>query len=131
MERISQREKQGSSSLFLMVELPELVCNGAACDLVYYERNGDYRNELSCRSDVVRAPDWDIQLDNLAEAKHHRLARSLRAGQSDRDLKPNAETRNRLHEIISLPSTKDPGLEEQDLVWRYRRVLLWSPFFKR
>ena len=34
-----------------------------------------------------------FQLDNLVEMKHHRLARSQRAGQSEKDLKPNATTR--------------------------------------
>jgi phosphatidylinositol 3-kinase len=33
------------------------------------------------------------QLENLVEMKHHRLARSQRAGQSEKDLKPNASTR--------------------------------------
>ncbi len=97
-----------------------LRCDAGSCGLVYYERNGDLRNELSFRSDVVRVPDFDISRDNLVEAKHHRLARSLRAGQSDRDLKPNAETRNKLNDIIAYPSTKGLSLEEEDLVWRYR-----------
>jgi len=34
-----------------------------------------------------------FQLENLVEMKHHRLARSQRAGQSEKDLKPNAATR--------------------------------------
>lgn len=30
------------------------------------------------------------------EAKHHKLARSIRSGPSDKDLKPNATTRDQL-----------------------------------
>ena len=57
------------------------------------------------------------------EAKHHRLARSQRAGQLDKDLKPNAETRNRLMEIVSYPATQPLVSEEQDLIWRFRYYL--------
>ncbi len=90
---------------------------------MHYERNGDLRNALSHRSDVVRAPDFDIQRENLVEAKHHKLARSLRTGHSDRDLKPNSEVRKNLNEIMSFPCTRVLGPTEEDLVWRYRYYL--------
>ena len=35
--------------------------------------------------------------ENLVESKHHKLARSLRSGPTDRDLKPNAATRDQLN----------------------------------
>ena len=35
--------------------------------------------------------------ENLVENKHHKLARSLRSGPTDRDLKPNAHTRDQLN----------------------------------
>ena len=35
--------------------------------------------------------------ENLVESKHHKLARSLRSGPTDRDLKPNAHTRDQLN----------------------------------
>ncbi len=118
-ERIYQKEKQGSETMFLMVEFQEFKKGEhVTCEMVYYEKNGDLKNVLASRSDVIRAPDFDVLRDNLVEAKHHRLARSLRAGQSDRDLKPNAETRNRLNDIISC--SKGLSLEEEDLIWRYR-----------
>ena len=34
--------------------------------------------------------------ENLVEKKHHMLARSLRSGPADRELKPNAATRDLL-----------------------------------
>lgn len=42
--------------------------------------------------------DADVLLqENLVESKHHKLARSLRSGPSDHDLKPNAATRDQLN----------------------------------
>ena len=35
--------------------------------------------------------------ENLVESKHHKLARSLRSGPADRDLKPNATVRDLLN----------------------------------
>jgi len=35
--------------------------------------------------------------ENIVEYKHHKLARSLRSGPTDRDLKPNAATRDQLN----------------------------------
>ena len=38
--------------------------------------------------------------ENLVEKKHHMLARSLRSGPADRELKPNAATRD----LLQVPS---------------------------
>lgn len=38
-----------------------------------------------------------LQQNNLVEVKHHTLARSERSGLSDKDLKPNATTRDQLN----------------------------------
>jgi len=38
--------------------------------------------------------------ENIVEYKHHKLARSLRSGPSDRDLKPNASNRDQLNASI-------------------------------
>ena len=35
--------------------------------------------------------------ENLVESKHHKLARSLRSGPTDRDMKPDAKTRDHLN----------------------------------
>ncbi|XP_025946460.1 phosphatidylinositol 3-kinase catalytic subunit type 3 isoform X4 [Apteryx rowi] len=61
--------------------------------------------------------------ENLVESKHHKLARSLRSGPSDHDLKPNAATRDQLNIIVSYPPTKQLTYEEQDLVWKFRYYL--------
>ena len=44
--------------------------------------------------------------ENLVESKHHKLARSLRSGPTDKDLKPNAATRDQL--MVNLPSKNIP-----------------------
>ena len=67
--------------------------------------------------------DDEILLDNLVEGKHHKLARSIRSGLTDRDLKPDAGTRDQLHAIVESPPTKTLASEEQDLVWRFRFYL--------
>lgn len=61
--------------------------------------------------------------ENLVESKHHKLARSLRSGLSDRDAKPNASVRDLLTAIVTYPSTKPLSGEEQDLVWKFRFYL--------
>ena len=64
-----------------------------------------------------------LVLDNLVEDKHHKLYRSDRTGFTDRDNKPNAQTRNMLTTIVSYPPTKLLTLDEQDLIWKYRFYL--------
>ncbi|KAK8768049.1 hypothetical protein V5799_005170, partial [Amblyomma americanum] len=61
--------------------------------------------------------------ENLVESKHHKLSRSLRSGLTDKDLKPNAATRDQLNVIVNYPSTKALTSEEQDLVWKFRFYL--------
>ena len=62
-------------------------------------------------------------MENLVEVKHHKLARSVRSGLTDRDLKPDAAIRDQLTAIVESPPTKILATEEQDLVWRFRFYL--------
>ena len=64
-----------------------------------------------------------LGLENLVEKKHYKLARSHRTGLTERELKPNPETRNRLTAILSSPTTQALTSEEQDLLWRFRYYL--------
>ena len=146
VERIRERSKQSTNLQFLMVEFQQFKKSGSPVSVVYFEKNGHINNRMGFRSDIIRSvqhkkycersnrqdlirfafprcPDFDIEQDNIVEAKHHRLARSQRAGQLDKDLKPNAETRNRLMEIVSYPATQPLVSEEQDLIWRFRYYL--------
>ena len=93
------------------------------CSIVYFERNGDLLNVVHQRSEIMRIHDPEMNHENLVESKHHKLARARRTGQSEKDLKPNAETRNKLNEILSYPTTQGLTSEEKDLVWQYRFYL--------
>ncbi|MEQ2190614.1 hypothetical protein XENOCAPTIV_002214 [Xenoophorus captivus] len=74
LEVLNDSEKRSSNFMYLMVEFPRVKTNDKEYSIVYYEK------------------------ENLVESKHHRLARSLRSGPSDHDLKPNAATRDQLNE---------------------------------
>ena len=123
VEKLNQKKKQSSNMLFLMVEFPEVRHEGQMFSIVYFERNGDLLNVVHQRSEIMRIHDPEMYHENLVESKHHKLARARRTGQSEKDLKPNAETRNRLNEILSYPTTQGLTSEEKDLVWQYRFYL--------
>lgn len=61
--------------------------------------------------------------ENLVEAKHHKLARSLRSGGNTRELKPTSNVRDALNTILAYPPTTALTTEEQDLIWKFRFYL--------
>lgn len=71
---------------------------------------------------LVRVYDPEVgQRDNPAESKHRRLVRSQhRHGVLDKDLKPNAKTRDELNNILEYSPTQPLSPEEKDLVWKFR-----------
>ena len=119
MERIGQREKAASAKMYLNIEFPQTVDTGLPVAVVYFEVGGDKIVHPPPSSDLVTLPDPEIGLENLVEAKHHRLARSARTGIYERDLKPNPEVRNKLTQILGTPATQALTGEELDLIWRY------------
>jgi len=123
MERIGQREKAASAKMYLNIEFPQTVDMGLPIAVVYFEVGGDQIVHPPPSSDLVTLPDPEIGLENLVEAKHHRLARSARTGIYERDLKPNPEIRNKLTQILGTPATQALTGEELDLIWRYRYYL--------
>merc|ERR1719481_718185 len=96
---------------------------GLPIAVVYFEAGGDTLVYSPASSSLVTLPDPEIGLENLVEAKHHRLARSARTGLYERDLKPNPETRNKLNQILGSPATQALTSEELDLVWKFRYYL--------
>ena len=124
MERIGQREKAASAKMYLNVEFPQTVDMGLPIAVVYFEAGGDRQVAAPPSSALVTLPDPEIGLENLVEAKHHRLARSARTGIYERDLKPNPEVRNRLTQVLGTPTTQPLTGEELDLIWRYRWPLV-------
>ncbi|SNX81777.1 related to phosphatidylinositol 3-kinase [Melanopsichium pennsylvanicum] len=71
--------------------------------------------------------DPDIFRSNPVEAKHRRLVRSHRSGPLDRELKPSAEVRDELNEILSYPPTRVLTPAEMDRVWSFRFYLTRDP----
>lgn len=61
-----------------------------------------------------------VSQENLAESKHHRLARSLRSGVSGRDAKPTAAERDQLAALEGAPPAAPLSAPEQDLLWKFR-----------
>ncbi|KAM9400726.1 LOW QUALITY PROTEIN: phosphatidylinositol 3-kinase catalytic subunit type 3 [Salvelinus alpinus] len=124
IEMINEREKRSSNFMYLMVEFPR-VKTGEKPEytIVYYEKDGDDASPVLTSADIVKVPDPQMCMENLVESKHHKLARSLRCGPSDHDLKPNAATRDQLNVIVNYPPTKQLSSEEQDLVWKFRYYL--------
>ncbi|KAM9632960.1 phosphatidylinositol 3-kinase catalytic subunit type 3 isoform 4-T4 [Trichechus inunguis] len=98
-------------------------CEDKEYGIVYYEKDGDESSPILTSFEIVKVPDPQMSMENLVESKHHKLARSLRSGPSDHDLKPNAATRDQLNIIVSYPPTKQLTYEEQDLVWKFRYYL--------
>uniref|UniRef100_A0A8C3BI71 Phosphatidylinositol 3-kinase catalytic subunit type 3 n=1 Tax=Cairina moschata TaxID=8855 RepID=A0A8C3BI71_CAIMO len=123
IEMINEREKRSSNFMYLMIEFRCVKCDDKEYGIVYYEKDGDESSPILTSSEIVKIPDPQMSMENLVESKHHKLARSLRSGPSDHDLKPNAATRDQLNIIVSYPPTKQLTYEEQDLVWKFRYYL--------
>lgn len=123
IERIKKEEKRKSEFMYLMVEFPEIIINDTSYNIVYYEEEGDEVIPCRTHADIVTIPDTEILEENLVENKHHKLARSLRSGISDKDAKPNASVRDQLNVIVGYPPTKQLTTEEQDLIWKFRFYL--------
>lgn len=71
--------------------------------------------------------DPEIARSNPVEAKHRRLVRSHRSGPLDRELKPSAEVRDELNDILSYPPTRVLTPSEMDRVWSFRFYLARDP----
>ncbi|XP_018917023.1 phosphatidylinositol 3-kinase catalytic subunit type 3 [Bemisia tabaci] len=123
IEIINEKEKKCSNYMYLMVEFPTVVYDNIVHSVVYYEQDGDELYQFRVQADLVTVPDPEVLQENLVENKHHKLARSVRSGISDKDAKPNATVRDLLHTIIGYPPTKQLTTEEEDLIWKFRFYL--------
>ncbi|KEP52200.1 atypical/PIKK/PI3K kinase [Rhizoctonia solani 123E] len=71
--------------------------------------------------------DPDIARENPVEDKHRRLVRGHRGGPLDRELKPDAKSRDELTAIINYPPTQPLSSEDKDLIWKFRFYLSRDP----
>ncbi|XP_025076652.1 phosphatidylinositol 3-kinase catalytic subunit type 3-like isoform X1 [Pomacea canaliculata] len=123
IEMVNEQQKRDSNFLYLMIEFPQVVYDSTVFTVVYFEKDGDRGCEFRTQADIVSIPDSEMLLENLIESKHHKMARSLRTGPADRDMKPDAKTRDILKKIVSYPPATQLSSEEQDLLWKFRFYL--------
>ena len=121
--RISQKDKSASAKLYLNIEFADTKDMDLPISVVYFELGGDIRVPAPAVSELCPLPDPDIGQDNLIELKHHKLNRAARTGASEKDLKPNPETRDRLHRLVQRPVTEKLDGEHLDLIWKFRYYL--------
>ena len=123
IEVINEQEKRSSNCMYLTIEFPKFHFGGIEHSVVYFEPDGELMGQYPPRSEfrVVQDPEWN--LDNLVEAKHHRLTHSLRKGIIAKELKPNARTRDHIMKILSYPPTHMLTADEKTLIWQFRYYL--------
>lgn len=125
LEKITQTEKNNSNLMFLSIEFPKVTINALEHTIVYFEKGAEESCQFSfIENELVIIPEPEMSMENIAESKHHKLSRSIRSGVCDRDLKPNAATRDQLNAIVLYPPTKVLTSEEQDLLWKFRFYLV-------
>ncbi|OMJ20410.1 Phosphatidylinositol 3-kinase, nodule isoform [Smittium culicis] len=73
--------------------------------------------------DLCYVYDPEIDSENLSESKYRKLIRGNFHEPSEKSLKPNAKTRDKLLEIIGYPPSKHMSDQEKNLVWKYRYFL--------
>ncbi|EJU04865.1 atypical/PIKK/PI3K protein kinase [Dacryopinax primogenitus] len=137
MEEIHAAEQANSDNLFLYVDLPRFDF-----PVIYTEPEPSLAAQLPSHTPIAShastlpAPalvnldqhlwciaDPDVSRENPVEDKHTRLIRSHRSAPLDRDLKPNAETRDTLNEILNYPPTQELSAEDKNLIWKFRFYL--------
>eukprot|EP00731_Ephydatia_muelleri_P030776 Em0022g290a len=108
VEVINEEEKRSFNHLYLTIEFPKFHFNGIEHIVVYFEAGGQEKDEFQAGSEfqIVNDPEW--KLENLAEAKHHKLSHSLRKGINPKDLKPNTAIRDRIQTILKYPAHPHP-----------------------
>lgn len=121
--QLTDKLKKDSNSLFLNIEFPKFYYGKEKVSVLFYEQ-GDkthFTAQRNCQYNKLYDP--SAGMENLIEKKHLALARSLRSGLNDRDMRPNAEIKKKLHEIMEYPPTKVLSSMELDLVWKHRYYL--------
>ena len=115
-------EQSNSKSMLLQIEFARTMIDNNECTVLYFESNSeDIENHPVGYMDLV-VEDPEVDLENLVESKHLKLARSGRKAMN-KGLKPTREQREKLMRIIAYPPGKFLSVDEQDLVWKYRFFL--------
>ena len=123
IEVINEQEKRDSDCMFLTIEFPKFHFNGIEHSIVYFDSDGELVERYPADSELRMVLDPECNMENLVEAKHHRLTHSLRKGLIARELKPNARTRDLLLNILSYSPMHALMPDEKSLVWQFRYYL--------
>ncbi|KAH9943716.1 atypical/PIKK/PI3K protein kinase [Amylocystis lapponica] len=143
MAEIHAAEAEKSENLYLYIDLPRfdfpVIFSEPASRLLFDSTNvASTSSALPVASTPVSAappstfapdtPLWtivdpDIARENPVEDKHRRLVRSHRSSPYDRELKPNANIRDELGEILNYAPSQPLTSEEKDLIWKFRFYL--------
>ncbi|EPS97255.1 hypothetical protein FOMPIDRAFT_1166642 [Fomitopsis schrenkii] len=137
MSEIHTAETEKSEKLFLYIDLPRFDF-----PVIFCEPDGSTAASTSTTtaqtpvapipqqppSIVVDTSLWqvvdpDVARENPVEDKHRRLVRSHRSSPYDRELKPNANIRDELSEILNYAPSQPLTSEEKDLIWKFRFYL--------
>ncbi|CAF3762751.1 unnamed protein product [Rotaria magnacalcarata] len=112
-------ERSNTKSMLLLIEFARTMMGDSECAVIYFEPNfNDIINYPIGYTDLV-VFDPELNLENIVESKHLKLARSGRKAM-DKELKPAREQHDKLMKILEYPPGQFLPIEEQDLVWKYR-----------
>lgn len=150
IEKIHLEESLHSDDIYLYIDLPRFAMPIVFCEQEASipppfpvnvgqqpAQSSNPHAEAGSASSVSRGIDASLftiydgdmlmERENPVEAKHRRLVRSHRSGPLDRELKPNANVRDELNEILSYPPTRALTSAESDLIWSFRFYLTRFP----
>eukprot|EP00163_Fabomonas_tropica_P021263 TRINITY_DN3727_c0_g1_i2.p1 TRINITY_DN3727_c0_g1~~TRINITY_DN3727_c0_g1_i2.p1 ORF type:complete len:864 (-),score=149.89 TRINITY_DN3727_c0_g1_i2:265-2856(-) len=121
IERMNQ-ENGDNETMFLFVELPTFEYP------VHFQPQD---SEVARKKEAATATtsrreiqDPQMGMENPVEQKYHRLARSLRRGLVDRNLKPSAQDRKEIARIMAASPIKPLSVDDKDILWKYRFSLV-------
>lgn len=123
IEVINEREKRESNNMYLTVEFPKFHSDNIEHTVVYFESDGEQLDETLVISEYNVVQEPDCNMENLVEAKHHKLSHSVRHGTAALEAKPNPKIKHRLQQIIRYPPTHVLSSDEKSLVWQFRYYL--------
>ena len=123
ISELTEKLKRDSGSLFLTIQFPTFKQNTEAISVLHYDQGISVPFRYPNYPKYCKQYDPSAGKENIVEKKHLALARSLRSGLDDRDLRPNAEIKKKLSEIMEYPPTTVLSGPELDLVWKHRKYL--------
>lgn len=109
---LTEKWKRESGSLFLNIEFPTFYNGNEKLSVLFSEQGYVSQFKVPKNPKYCKIYDPCAGMENIIEKKHLCLARSLRSGFDDRDIRPNAEVKKKLTEIMDYPPTATlTGLE--------------------